>query len=235
MKRPLTLVCCDLSAMPLFGLADADGHRDGYEPGVASLLADTLGRPLTWEFRQWSDMLPSLADPDVDGVLCGQGISPSRLEVADFTQPYAIFDESVLVRADDTSSTPADLVGRKVAAIDGSVNLALAESFAGAEVVPFDGNSDDVFGDMLQALSSGQVDAVVDDDVALLPLDDDDRFSVAFTVATRNPWGIAVSQDRPEVRRELDDALTEVIGSGELRRVWEHWLPGLAFPLGDQA
>lgn len=234
MSRPLTLVCSDLSAMPLFELADADGFRDGYEPAVAALLAEVLDRPLKWEFRQWGDMLPSLADPDIDGVLCGQGISPSRLEVADFTRPYAVFDESVLVRGDDPSSTPSDLVGRKVAAIDGSVNLTLAQTFEGAVVVPFDGGSDDVFGDMLGALAAGDVDAVVDDDVALLPLDGDERFNVAFTVPTRNRWGIAVSKQRPEIRRELDAALTQVIGSGELQKIWEHWLPGLDFPLGER-
>lgn len=235
MTRPLTLVCSDLSAMPLFDLADERGHREGYEPAVGALIAETLGRPLRWEFRSWSDMLPSLADPDVDGVLCGQGISPTRLEVADFTHPYAVFDESVLVRGDDPASSPADLVGRQVAAIAGSVNLTLAQTFEGAYVVPFDGNTDDVFGDMLAALSSGEVDAVVDDDVALLPLDGDERFSVAFTVPTRNPWGIAVSKDRPERLAEIDAALGKVIASGELRQVWEHWLPGLTFPLGGDA
>lgn len=235
MNRPLTLVCTDLSAMPLFGLADERGHREGYEPGVAALLAETLGRPLRWEFRQWGSMLPSLADDDVDGVLCGQGISPSRLEVADFTRPYAVFDESVLVRSGDETSNADELVGTRVAAIDGSVNLTLAKSFDGAIVVPFDGGSDDVFGDMLNALEAGDVDAVVDDDVALLPLDGDDRFAVAFTVPTRNPWGIAVSKDRPAVRDELDEALTTLIRSGELEQFWNHWLPGLDFPFKDES
>jgi polar amino acid transport system substrate-binding protein len=221
--------------MPLFDLADSKGHREGYEPGVGSLLADTLDRPLRWEFRQWSDMLPSLADPQIDGVLCGQGISPSRLEVADFTHPYAVFDESVLVRAGDTTTSATDLAGKKVAAIDGSVNLTLAQTFEGAHLVPFDGGSDDVFADMLNALAAAEVDAVVDDDVALLPLDGDDRFSVAFTVPTRNPWGIAVSKDRPDVKLDLNYALTKVIRSGELKQVWEHWLPGLEFPLREEA
>lgn len=235
MTRPLTLVCSDLSATPLFDLADDRGHREGYEPGVAALLADTLDRRLTWEFRQWGDMLPSLSDPAIDGVLCGQGISPSRLEVADFTRPYAVFDESVLVRSDDPTSTAKELAGRRVAAIEGSVNLTLAESFADAVVVPFDGGSDDVFSDMLNALLAGDVDAVVDDDVALLPLDGDARFSVAFTVRTRNSWGIAVSKDRPASKHELDDALQKVIRSGELKQVWDLWLPGLDFPLRDDA
>jgi polar amino acid transport system substrate-binding protein len=101
--------------------------------------------------------------------------------------------------------------------------------------VPFDGGSDDVFADMLNALVVGEVDAVVDDDVALLPLDGDDRFSVAFTVPTRNPWGIAVSKDRPDVKLDLNYALTKVIRSGELKQVWEHWLPGLEFPLREEA
>ena len=48
--------------------------------------------------------------------------------------------------------------------------MALAETFEGASPVPFGGESDDVFGEMLDALRAGEVDAVVDDDVAFLAL-----------------------------------------------------------------
>ncbi|PRC56330.1 amino acid ABC transporter substrate-binding protein, partial [Mycobacterium sp. ITM-2017-0098] len=84
--------------------------------------------------------------------------------------PYAIFHEGVLVRRGAGIHGPDDLVGRKVAAIENSTNMALAQTFSGAEPVPFGAGSDDVYADMLAALLSGQVDAVVDDDVVFVPL-----------------------------------------------------------------
>ena len=108
--------------------------------------------------------------------------------------------------------------------------MALAETFERAKLVPFGGESDDVFGEMLDALRLGQIDGVVDDDVAFLALADEPDFEVAFTVPTRNEWGIAVSKTRPETRDELDRALAEVIRDGRLAACWESWLPGLAYP-----
>lgn len=232
MSDELQLVCVDVEAPPLFGKI-VEGRRQGYEPAVAELLAAHLGRELVWVVRPWSDMLASVQAHEVDAVLCGQGIIPSRQEQVDFTRPYAVFDESVLVRAGSDIRSAADLAGRRVAAIDGSANMRLAETLDGAAIVPFGGDTDDVFGDMLAALRKGQVDAVVDDDVALVPVADDPDFEVAFVVPTQNPWGIGVAKDRPDTLKDLDDALAAVIASGALKEAWQTWMPTLPYPFGS--
>jgi polar amino acid transport system substrate-binding protein len=184
-----------------------------------------------WIFRPWSEFVSSLNAGDADAIWCGQGITEARRQLVDFTRPYAVFDESVIVRAGEPIASPADLAARRVGAIAGSTNMALAETFGGTELVPFDGAADDVFGDMIGALRAGDVDAVVDDDVALVPLTEDDDFAIAFTVPTRNAWGVAVAKDRPEMRDELDAALALVIDDGRLAAAWRRWMPTLPFPL----
>jgi polar amino acid transport system substrate-binding protein len=227
--RELRLICMDADAMPLFGPM-RDGVRPGYEPAVAELIAAELGRPFRWILSPWAEFVDGLNARTGDAVLCGQGITDARRERADFTRPYAVFDESVIVRAGEGIASPGDLAGRRVGAIAGSTNMALAETFEGAERVPFGGATDDVFGEMMDALRAGTVDAVVDDDVALLPLAGDGAFEIAFTVATRNAWGLAVAKDRPELRDELDGALAAVIADGRLEAAWTRWMPELAFP-----
>jgi len=227
----LRLACLDADAPPLFGLASAPGGRAGFEPAVAELLADELGLELEWVLMPWGDMLPSAQRHDVDAVLCGQGIIPSRLEQVDFTRPYGVFHEGVLCRRGEAVHDPSGLVGRRIAAIAGSANERLANSFEGAEVVPFSGESDDVYGDMLAALRSGDVFGVVDDDVVFVPLGDSDpTFELGFVVRTNNPWGIGVAKDLPELCGQLDAALGRVIEDGRHRKVWEHWLPTLEYP-----
>ncbi len=230
MAATLRLACIDSAAAPLFDLAGTDGRRRGYEPAVGALLAETLGRELEWVYLPWARMLPSLDDGRADAVLCGQSIIPARQAVADFTAPYAVFHESVLVRAGDPVTSPADLRGRRVAAIAGSTNMALVETFDGAVPVPFGGESDDVFGDMLAALRAGAVDAVVDDDVVFVPLASAAEFDLAFTVRTGNRWGLAVSKSRPSLLSELDGALAAVKADGRLAAAWQEWLPSLAYP-----
>jgi polar amino acid transport system substrate-binding protein len=226
----LRLACIDSEAAPLFHRASADGSRDGYEPAVGALLAQTLGWELSWVFLPWAQMLPALDDGRADAVLCGQGITPARQRVANFTEPYGVFHESVLVRKGSGIASPTDLAGLKVAAITGSTNMALAETFADAMTVGFGGESDDVFGDMLAVLRSGAVDAVVDDDVVFVPLADDPDFDLAFAVATGNRWGLAVSPSRPSLLDALDEALAVVKASGQLEAAWKAWLPTLDYP-----
>lgn len=231
MTTPLRLACIDADAPPLFLLADDAGNREGFEPSVARLLAEELGRPLEWVVVPWNDMLPSVQRHEVDAVLCGQGIIPSRQEQVDFTRPYGVFHEGVLIRRGDGVRGPEDLVGKRVAAIADSANMALANTFDGAEVVPFGGESDDVYAEMLAALRSGDVDAVVDDDVVFVPLGESDAtYELAFTVQTGNRWGIGVAKDRPEVLAELDGALAAIIADGRHRAAWDEWLPTLDYP-----
>lgn len=229
--EPLRLACIDADAPPLFGPADSRGRREGFEPAVAELLAEELGRPLEWAIMPWGEMLPSVQRHEVDAVLCGQGIIPSREEQVDFTRPYGVFHEGVLIRRGEGISSAADLVGKRVAAIADSANMALANTFAGAEVVAFGGETDDVYADMLAALRSGDVDAVVDDDVVFVPLGESDpTYELAFTVETGNRWGIGVAKDRPGVRAEIDGALATVIADGRHRAAWDAWLPTLDYP-----
>jgi polar amino acid transport system substrate-binding protein len=221
----------DADAPPLFGLASAPGGRSGFEPAVAQLLADELGLRLEWAIMPWGEMLPAAQRHEVDAVLCGQGIIPARLGQVDFTRPYGIFHEAVLCRRGEAVFDPSGLVGKRIAAIAGSANERLANSFEGAIVVPFGGDSDDVYGEMLAALRDGEVFGVVDDDVVFVPLGDSDpTFELGFIVKTHNPWGIGVAKDLPQLREELDGALARVIADGRHRKVWEQWLPTLEYP-----
>jgi len=232
---PLRLACLDAEAPPLFSRWTEEHGRAGFEPAVAELIGAELGRPVQWVRVPWTEMIPAVQDGRADAVLCGQGITAARLAEVDFTRPYAIFHESVLVRRATGIGAPDDLAGRRVAAIDGSTNMALAETFIGAVPVGFGSDgSDDVYGDMLAALEAGDVDAVVDDDVVFVPLGESDpRFEVAFTVRTGNRWGIGVAKDRPDVLAELDGALARVIADGRHGKAWGAWLPTLDYPFAE--
>jgi ABC-type amino acid transport substrate-binding protein len=226
----LILGCADIDALPLFSRIDGAGHRDGYEPAAAALVAGELGATLEWRVLAWADFYPALADGRVDAVWCGQGITAARRELADFSRPYAIFDESLVVRADNPAASADDLRGQRIGAIAGSTNLALAETFRGAEVVPFPG-SEDVYGDMIQALRAGMIDGFVDDDVVMVPLGEEPDLRLSFTVATQNAWGVAVPRGHDQLRAAVDAALDAVVADGRLSAAWSQWMPWLEFPL----
>ena len=232
MSDVLRLACLDTEAPPLFHKSPDGIVRHGYEPAVAALVADVLGRRLEWLMVPWEDMIPAVQRHEADAVWCGQSIIPSRQEQVDFTRPYGIFHESVLVLPGSGISSASDLVGKRLAAIHGSTNMALANTFQGAVPIAFGGGGGDVYTEMLDALLAGEVDGVVDDDVVFVPLDDDPRFELAFTVKTGNRWGVGVAKDHPDLREAIDSALATVIADGRLEAVWDEWMPTLEFPLG---
>ncbi|WP_440311813.1 substrate-binding periplasmic protein [Leucobacter chromiireducens] len=233
--RALRLACIDSEALPLFSKSPDGITRDGYEPAAAALVAERLGATIEWVMLPWEDMIPAVRRGDADAVWCGQGMTEERAALVDFTQPYAVFNETLIVRADDPARSVDALSGYRIGAIAHSTNMKLAETFPGVELVSF-GASDDVFSDMIEATRSGEIDGFVDDDVVMIPLGQEDPdFVEAFTVLTGNRWGIGVAPGNDALRTEIDAALAAVIADGSLARVWQRWMPLLPFPLAPGA
>lgn len=230
MTETIVLACVNDEAPPLFHAIDTpDAERSGYEPDVARLLEAQLGARIEWKLLPWEQMIPAVQQGLVDGILCGQGYTEERAAQVAFTEPYACFDETVLVRADEPATTPEELRGFRIAAIHASTNMKLAETFPEVTTVGF-GDSNDPFIDMIAALKRGEVDALVDDDVVTIPLDADPDLRVAFTAPTRNPWAIAVAHGNTELLSRLNRALTELKRNGELETAWNAWMPHLGYP-----
>lgn len=234
MTRIIRLACIDSEALPLFSKSPDGRSRGGYEPEAAALVAERLGLEVEWVMLPWEDMIPAVRRGDADAVWCGQGMTEERAALVDFTRPYAVFNETLVVRADDPARAADQLAGYRIGAIANSTNMKLAETFPGVELVSF-GASDDVFGDMIEATRSGRIDGFVDDDVVMIPLaQEDPDFVEAFTVLTGNRWGIGVAPGNDALRTEIDGALAAVIADGSLERVWRRWMPLLPFPLAGE-
>ena len=228
-QHKLRLACADLDAGPLFR-TDGAGNRYGYEPAVAAEVAARAGVTIEWSFLRWSEFIPALFDGRVDAIWCGCAITPEREREFLFSLPYASFDESVLVRRDERINTPADLSGRRIGAIADSTNMRLARQWQGCDCIGFDGTSDDVFAEMIDALRRGRIDAVVDDEPAFGGLLYDPVLRLAFTVPTGNLWGVAMRPCARQLKRQLDTALADMIADGQLRQIWECCFADIKYP-----
>ncbi len=225
----LTLACTDLDARPLFW-TEHNGSRHGYEPAVADAVAKQLRLSVRWLFLQWSEFGDAVLNGEADAIWCGSAITPEREKTFLYSSPYAVFNESLLVNRDSGIRSADDLTGLRVGAINGSTNMALAESWPGCQCIGFDGASDDVFGDMIQSLRDGTIDAVVDDEPAFGGLLDVGEFEIAFTVDTRNRWGAAKSPSSGGLKQSIDTALDTLKQSGELQAIWCRWLKPIHYP-----
>nr|WP_228034999.1 ABC transporter substrate-binding protein [Oculatella sp. LEGE 06141] len=224
----MAIAASDFDARPM---SYVDGtERLGYEPDVARLLCTHLGLEPVWSNLPMADFYPSLQTGTYDVVWFNQAITEERKAWVDFTRPYGLFDEAVLVKADRSIRSSADLAGLKVGGLADSTNLALAATFAEVETVPYPG-SDRVLPEMLEALRKGEIDALIDDELVLIvAAEDDPGLKVAFTVPTQVPFGIGVQKGQPELWQAIDSTLEAMSADGTLADLWAKWIPWKPFP-----
>ena len=60
---------------------------------------------------------------------------------------------------------------------------------------------------------------------------DEPDLKIAFTIATRNRWGVAVAKGNHGLREEINAAMRASVADGSLERAWTQWMPNLTFPL----
>ena len=152
--KPLRLICTDLNAPPAVGRT-ADGKRQGFDPDVAALVGRFLQRPIEWILTEWWEMIPTVMAGRGDAVWCWLTPTPERERLVDFTEPYAFFDDAVLVRAGSRVHSAEDLRGRGVGAVSGGNSHRVASDM-GAIVLPFFGVGDHI-GQMVTAPREGRV------------------------------------------------------------------------------
>ena len=214
----LKFICADLDARPLFWTED--NKRFGFEPEVAQAIAIEMEEELQWVFLKWADFSPYLLSGKADAIMCGSAITPEREKQFLYSKPYAYFNESVLIRSEDYFEKPEDFQGKILGVIHESTNMALAQQWKGCQYRAFDGTSDNVFKEMIDALSNGEIDGVVDDEPAFGGTIQDPKFKIAFTVETKNAWGIAMQKDNFLLKEKIDRALNSIYQNSMHQKIW---------------
>lgn len=149
-------------------------YADGFDVVIASLLAEKMGMEVQIVKLDWDNLIPALQHDQIDAVIAGMTDTPLRRESVDFTTPYYVSEEVIIVRNDSplvSITSIAELNGYKVQGqmntiydeiidqIDGVIHMPAAETFPAS----------------IQALAAGGVDAVTSE----LP--------VAIGVVSANP------------------------------------------------
>ena len=222
----LTIAASNFDARPMSYLNGA-GDRLGYEPELARVVCEILNLQPVWHNLPMADFYSSLSAYDC--VWFNQAITPERRQWADFTRPYGLFDEAVLVKKNSTVNSIADLSGLRVGGLADSTNIALAAGFPGVITVPYPG-SDKVLPEMLAALRAGDIDALIDDELVLVVAAEDDRnLRLAFSVPTQVPFAVALPKER-SLLQPLNATLDKLIADGTVTELWRKWIPWKPFP-----
>lgn len=203
------------------------GAIEGFEADLARAIGEKiLGSPDRVDFRQVMDekRVEAVEDGHVDIVLSQMTITPDRAEAVDFSIPYWVTEEGLLVLKGSPIKGLDDLKGKRIAVTAGSISLrrmtATLPSLPGATLIPKPLGIDG-----LDAVASGEADVVSNDLVNLTMLKDSaehpDRFEIIDIgdKFDRKPFGAAVKKGRKSLIDLVNPAIESLKASGVIDRI----------------
>ena len=218
--------------IPTFGyLNPTTNQLEGFDVDLSREIARYIfGDPNKVEFKQAvsRDRIPFLDQGVVDVIASTMTITEERTRQIDFSYPYYIAGQSLLVPINSTITGINDLRGKTVATVKGSTSEQnIRQKAPDAEVVLFDTYSEGV-----AAMDSGRADAVTTDDIILLGFvkQSPDKYKVVGGQFTVEPYGLGVAKNNPELLEAVNNALLQTFASGKWAEIYQRNLPGVPVP-----
>ena len=209
------------AVFPPFHYVDDSGSLAGFDIELAREALERAGMEAHFERAEsYAALFEGLQGGRYDVVAATTGITPQRQERYGFTRPYFVTCLGVLVRAGPGEPrSPADLVGRRVAASAGTTSASAAHNIERATVV-----ETTRWRDSLAALRAGDVDAVIIDEFEAVPFARDaDDLDVLPDPAALESYGLVLRHDDVDLRRKLDAAIDAMEADGTLAELREQF------------
>lgn len=203
-------------------ISSAD-YCDGYDVVVAKNLADKIGKKVEIVKLDWDNLILSLNNNQIDAVIAGMTATDERKQQVNFTDPYYVSEEVLIVKKDSQYTSAAGLEDFKGATVQGQMNTIYDEvidQIPGVNHMP----AAETFPAAIQALQAGSVDAVTSElpvangvisanpDLAVVRFAEGKGFKADTSVS------IAVRKNDDELLNALQDALKTI--DTDTRNTW---------------
>lgn len=225
--------------VPGFGLTGLSVTPVGFDVNLAEIIAGKLG--IDPGHIKWVEGLASLREEvlqrgEVDMVIATYTINAERAKSVTFAGPYYTAGQQLMVASTDTKITGPESLKQnpdaKVCTNTGSTGSVNIQPYLASQdqLVLFD-----VTSKCADALRTGQIQAVIDDNTNLLGLASlaNGAFKLVGTPFTSEPYGIGVPKGHVDFCTFIDETLTEAAASGAYATAWEQTagkIPGAQTP-----
>lgn len=209
-----------------FGFLDAKQKVKGFDVDVARAIAKyILGDENAVRFKQVtsSNRIFMLTSDAVDMVIATMTINDKRRQVVDFSTPYYVAGQAVMVPQSSTVKNVRDLNGKKVIIVLGSTSEKNLRMLAPEAII----QGFRTYNDAYTALKAGRASALTTDDTILYGFVHDDKsFKILPARYTKEPYGIALKKGESVVsfKQAVNDALYQIQMNGTLRQIKSKWI-----------
>jgi polar amino acid transport system substrate-binding protein len=222
-KRGKLLWGADLEGGAPFVFANPEEPEKiiGFEVDIANELGKELGIPVEHHQLQWVSIYDDVRRGAVDFGMNGLEVTEQTRQMGDFTRPYYIFSEQLVVRATEANIQGlSDLAGREAGTLEGTLAERMLTE-AGATVHAYGGQIEPY-----EDLELGRVDAVLLD----LPITKyyahpRQRPSLRWVgpPVGRGQYAIVCQPGQDRLRAALDAALATMTRDGRLATILRRW------------
>ncbi len=214
---------------PPFGFLDGDNALAGFDVDLAHELARRwLGDAASIEFVTVSaaDRIPRLAAGDVDLLLAAMPYKRERDAFIDFSQPYFIDGQTLLVRETDGITSWSALNNRVVAVVQDAPTIEPLQQRATTLGISIQTKTFEAYPQALAALNANEVDAITGDSIALNQFANSSS-GLRIIGERLNPdyYAIGLPQADSALRSMVNFALQDMKNDGTYDRLYRRWFP----------
>lgn len=194
--------------------------QTGYEYDLVQAIAKKINREPVFVQNAWDGLVLGLNNNLYDIAINGLEITEDRKKSVYFSEPYYATYVNIIVKQGDTRFKKlSDLPGFKIGTLGGALSERILRAEEGVQVVAYESEAL-----AHQDLLLGRTDAIfLDAPIAKYYSEVDKRFQVVPTAIGSMTYGIAISKKNPELLKSINQALSELIDSGELKSIYEKW------------
>jgi polar amino acid transport system substrate-binding protein len=192
----------------------------GFEYDIVQGLAQKLKLKPVFVQNAWEGLILGLDRGEYDIAINGIEITDDRKKAVLFSDPYYATFLQIVVRQNETRFKDLpDLQGHKVGTVAGALSERILRAEQNIEVLPYESEAN-----AHQDLLMNRSDALFfDAPIAKYYSEVDPRFRILPTPIGAMTYGIAISKKKADLHRKINQALHEMIESGELRKIYERW------------
>ena len=228
------------NALP-FSFVGTNNEPAGYSidlcKRVIARIGQAVGQPnlkVSWLAGSTPERLRMVATGKADLDCANTTQTLGRLANVDFSSLIFIDAGGVMIRADSSFNSIADLDGKKIAVLtdtttEARLNAIVKKYLVNARVVKV-GDANEA----VAMLESRNVDAYASDKIKLVGLaaqaKDPGKFVMLAEEISFEPYAMALPRGDAALRLEVNRALTEVYLSGDIEAIFARWLGVLGHP-----
>ncbi len=201
-----------------------DGQVKGFDVDVVAAICKRINCKPHWITTAWDGIFGALANGQFDMVVSGVTITKEREKIVDFSDPYIIVQQGILMRVKDQGKTIDDFKNGslRLASQTGTTNATLGEKLVGRDNLKLY----DAFSNAVVALQNGDVDGVIIDSTSAAAYEQEfaGELTVAIKGLSSDPLGLVFQKGSP-LQDAFNDGLAQIKADGTLQKLVLKWWP----------